>query len=136
MATRRATTREDSTSKTVRRLEVEFKCDSDIQSHAANGAIGVRIDGTKQFALRNVRVDGVRNHGERGSDACGEYEAINFAKGFGVDKDIQLGYTGDNVHGVLIDYAEGVLERVTVAHLESAQGLVFDIVVYKEGSKA
>merc|ERR1712154_525319 len=115
--------------------QVDFRCGSDIQSHAAKGAIGIRIDGTKNFAMDNVLIENVANHGDLGTDLCGEYDTIEFAEGFGVDKDIQYGYTGNNVHGILTDYATGSLQDVTVRNVESWHGSAIGIAVYK-GSTA
>ena len=62
--------------------QVGFRCGSDIQSHAAKGAIGIRIDGTKNFAMDNVLIENVVKHGDLGTDLCGEYDTIEFAEGF------------------------------------------------------
>ena len=52
-----------------------------------------------------------------------------------MDKDIQYGYTGNNVHGILTDYASGSLHDVIVRNVESWHGSAIGIAVYK-GSNA
>jgi len=110
-------------------------CGSDIQSHSAKGAIGIRIDGVQDYNLENVYIHDIVNWGDLGSDACGEYEQITFEIGVDVDKDIQYGYSGDNVHGILTDYAFGSMKNVQIDNLKSLHGSANAIALYK-GSKA
>ena len=110
---------------------LEFLCGSDIQSHSAKGPIGIRIDGTKEFTLEHIHIKNLHNWGEIGSDACGEYEEIEFAEGFDVDKDIQYGYSGDNTHGILTDYAQGIMKDITIENLGSWHGTSMGIFVGK-----
>jgi len=109
----------------------EFRCGSDIQSHAAKGTIGIRVDGVKQLSMRDVVVERLTNRGDLGTDLCGEYDAVAFTKGFGVDSDIQYGFCGNNVHGILVDYASGSFENVAVRDLESWTGSAVGIAIHK-----
>jgi len=112
-------------------IGLQLMCGSDIQSHSAKGAMGIRIDGVQDYHLENIYIHNVVNWGEFGSTACGEYEAITFAIGFDTDKDIQYGYTGNNVHGILTDYASGTMKNIKVAHLKSHRGSANAIALYK-----
>jgi len=112
-------------------IGLELRCGSDIQSHSAKGAIGVRIDGVQHFTLENVYVHDVTNWGALGSDMCGEYDQITFESGVDVDADIQYGYTGTKVHGILTDYASGSMTDIRVENLESWYGSANAIAIYK-----
>ena len=78
-------------------IGLEFRCGSDIQSHSAKGAIGIRVDGCQGMIIDNVYIHNLVNWGELGSDQCGEYSEISFETGVDVDKDIQYGYSGMSV---------------------------------------
>merc|ERR1712130_837360 len=110
---------------------IYFLCGSDIQSHSAKGAIGIRIDGVQDYNLENIHIHDIENWGDLGSDACGQYEQITFENGVDVDKDIQYGYTGDNVHGILTDYAYGTIKNVNINNLKSLYGSSIAIALYK-----
>eukprot|EP01083_Nonionella_stella_P017323 48442_1 len=121
----------DETSIWSKHVSLTFQCGSDIQSHSAKGAIGIRIDGTKRFNLENIYIHDLVNWGSLGSDACGEYEQITFETGVDVDKDIQYGYTGGNVQGILTDYATGSMKNIKVESLESWHGTSSAISIFK-----
>ena len=112
-------------------IDITFLCGSDIQSHSAKGAIGIRIDGTQNFNVHDVHIHDLINWGDLGSDKCGQYERIVFETGVDVDKDIQYGYTGDNVHGILTNYATGSIKNVKVENLKSWHGSTHGIAIYK-----
>jgi len=112
-------------------IGISLKCGSDIQSHSAKGTIGIRIDGVQNYHLEDIYIHNVVNWGEQGSELCGEYEKITFEIGVDVDKDIQLGYTGTKVHGILTDYASGTMKNIKIAHLKSYHGSVNAIALYK-----
>ena len=112
-------------------VDVSFRCGSDIQSHSGKGAMGIRIDGTEPFVLDNIYIHDLVNWGALGSDQCGEYEEIEFEAGVDVDKDIQYGYTGNNVHGILTDYAVGAIHDIRIENLLSWYGSTHGIAVYK-----
>eukprot|EP00486_Rosalina_sp_Unknown_P011624 CAMPEP_0201591958 /NCGR_PEP_ID=MMETSP0190_2-20130828/189984_1 /ASSEMBLY_ACC=CAM_ASM_000263 /TAXON_ID=37353 /ORGANISM="Rosalina sp." /LENGTH=966 /DNA_ID=CAMNT_0048050509 /DNA_START=186 /DNA_END=3086 /DNA_ORIENTATION=- len=115
---------------------LSFRCGSDIQSHSAKGAIGVRIDGVQNFELEDVHIHNLHNWGDLGSDACGEYEEIVFETGVDVDKDIQYGYSGDNVHGILTNYAAGSISNVRVENLHSWHGTSIGVFIAKGSTVA
>ena len=112
-------------------IGLELRCGSDIQSHSAKGAIGIRIDGVQDFTLEGITIHNIVNWGDAGSDVCGEYEKITFETGVDVDKDIQYGYTGTKVHGILTDYASGTIRNVKIEHLKSYYGSAHGIAMYK-----
>ncbi len=97
-----------------------FACGSDIQSHSAKGAIGIRIDGIDNFSIENVYINNIINWGDLCSDKCGEYEKITF-EGGDVDKDIQYDYTATKVYGTLTNYASGEIMNVKIETLKSFQ---------------
>jgi len=106
-------------------------CGSDIQSHSAKGAMAIRIDGVQDFKIENVYIHNVVNWGELGTNICGEYESITFQTGVDNDKDIQYGYVGSKVHGILLDYASGDIKNVKIEHLKSYYGSTKAIAIYK-----
>eukprot|EP01083_Nonionella_stella_P140854 432852_1 len=110
---------------------IRFSCGSDIQSHSAKGAIGIRIDGVDDFSVEDVYIHDIVNWGNLGSDHCGEYENVVFEEGVDVDKDIQYGYTGHKVHGILTDYASGSIKNIKIEKLDSHYGSANAIALYK-----
>ena len=89
------------------------------------------MDGVQEFTLEDVYIHDIVNWGDLGSDECGEYEYINFASGFDTDKDIQYGYTANNVHGILTDYASGTMKNIKIENLKSWYGTTHGIALYK-----
>ena len=81
------------------------------QTESSGRRTALRIDDTQQFALYNVGI-------AFGSDTCGEYSTLSYVSPFG-DSDLQYGYTGDNVHDVLTDFANGNIQNLAVRNLES-----------------
>lgn len=86
--------------------------------------------------MEDVHIHNLHNWGDLGSDACGEYEEIIFEEGVDVDKDIQYGYSGDNVHGILTNYASGSIKNVRVENLNSWHGTSIGVFVAKGSTVA
>ena len=107
---------------------VNMECNTDIQMHTNKGAIGLRIDGVQNIQLQDIYIHDIINYADLGSDICGEYEVSTISK---EDSDIQYGYTATRSHGIIVDYAKGIFDGITIENIESHYGSSWAMVVYK-----
>eukprot|EP01083_Nonionella_stella_P067358 178120_1 len=105
-------------------------CGSDIQLHSSKGAIGFRVDGTQNLNVDGLYVHDVYNWADLGNQEwCGSYDGPNVGN---EDIDIQYGYTGTRAHGIVMDYAQGVIQNVQIEKIDSYYGEANGFTVYKE----
>jgi len=100
-----------------------YRCNSDSMGHPNKGLIGLRLDGVSNITVTNVKVSNLLEDSNLGSDLCGEYETI-----FQTQRvPYQIGYSGNIVQGISIDYSTTHLQDVTVENIESSTGLTVGI---------
>merc|ERR1712048_1200561 len=101
--------------------------------HLSKGIFGVRIDN-----VLNVSIDGflhiseLHNLGEFGeSELCGAYFSAQSGGHHNQQYPVQIGYTGNEVHGLTMIGSEGVIRgEIAISDLLSARGSCFGLNFY------
>ena len=103
-----------------------FGCNQDIMGHSGKGLIGLRIDGTKNVQLSNIKVENLHDYSILGTLACGEYEGhTDFGEGGHLKQatPMQTGYSGNNVQGIAISSSELTMaNNIEINNVESDYG--------------
>ena len=102
-------------------------CNTDIQLHSSKGAIGLRLDGPQNFNLSNIYIHDIVNWADLGHDWCGEYDGPQVGD---ESIEIQYGYTGTRAHGLITDFAQGVIDNIFIENIESYHGEANGMTIY------
>ena len=100
-----------------------FMCNGDSMIHSLKGTIGLRIDGVEDVTVDNLKIENLYEYAKLGSELCGEYDHSHFTQRL----PFQVGYSGNMMQGVSIDYADVVMKDVEIANLESSTGMAVGI---------
>ena len=75
-------------------------CNADSMFHAQKGVVGLFVQKASRVSVRDVSINGVRNNGELGSDACGAYTTSQWPG--------HVGYTGSQSFGLVVTSSKDV----------------------------
>ena len=103
--------------------------------HLTKGIFGIRIDNVEDIAIDGyLNIEGLHNLGQFGnSDLCGEYSSSTNGGHHNQVYPQQVGYTGNEVHGITIIGSTGSVKanaNVYINDLISARGSSFGINFY------
>lgn len=105
--------------------------------HVPKGVIGIRMDGVTGVHFDDLEIYDLQEHGDLGSDLCGEYWTYDMSEhnhGGGnifQNEPYLYGYTGNYVHGIFSDFA--VMEMsgdIKLYDMKSDTGLTRGLALY------
>ena len=88
------------------------QCNMDSMSHSGKGILGIRIDGSRDIKISNLKISNLYEYTPIGSTACGEYDAAMTDGGGGHFRQRlpqQRGFSGNNIQGIAISSSQGVV---------------------------
>merc|ERR1712083_783353 len=104
------------------------------------GVIGIRMDGVEGVHFDGLEISNLHEHGDLGSNLCGEYYQNTDAHNYGGGNLFQnipylYGYTGNYVHGIFSDFAEMTMAgQVVLSDIRSDTGLARGMGLYVQTS--
>ena len=104
-------------------------CNNDRMTHAPKGVLGIRMDGVNDVSFTNLEIADLYEGSPLGSELCGEYWEgdMKFDGGghFLQNTPYFYGYTGNRVHGIMMDWANVSFSgQIDIHDLTSETGLV------------
>jgi len=101
----------------------EYRCNSDSMGHPNKGTVGLRLDGIMNATIKSVKISNILEDSDLGSDLCGEYETEFQTQRI----PFQIGFSGNMVQGMSLDYSTAYLEDIVIDNIESSTGLTTGI---------
>ena len=114
---------------------MHFKCNADIMLHLTKGIFGIRIDNVNDIIIDGyLNIENIHNLGQFGnSKLCGKYSSSKNGGHHNQEYPQQIGYTGNEVHGITIIVSQGKINansNIYINDLISARGSSFGINFY------
>jgi len=98
----------------------KYRCNFDSMNHTPKGVLGLRIDGVNNVVINNLKIENLMEASEVGTTLCGEYNVQTPS----VQRlPFQIGYSGNMMQGVSIDYSTVTMQDVSIKNLESKTGM-------------
>jgi len=113
--------------------DITVTCNADVMTHSGKGIAGFRVDGVDNVVVSNLEIYELYDYSTVGSEKCGEYEAGggNIQGGHFLQKrPMQMGFSGNMMQGISVDYCEVSMSDIYVHDIGSATGLAFGMSIW------
>jgi hypothetical protein len=108
----------------------KYECGGDFMHNLNKGVIGIKLDGTENVTLSNVKIDNVSNIGPMGSTICGQYTSSNPFQQF------NNGYYGSYSYGITLSASNSVImNSIIVNKVNSGSGFSYGTKIMNNGKK-
>ena len=109
-------------------------CNNDLMLHQTKGIMAIRIDNVKNIKIDGfINIERLHNLGEFGENVCGKYHNSDNGGHLNQVYPLQIGYTGNEVHGISFIGSEGVImenAKIMINNLMSARSNVYGLQFY------